>query len=100
MANNPIRPDLMPSQCEGATDQSTVLDPVTGQQMRDENGNLIFEKIPSFANFAPRVSVIYDLSGTGQDVGPGELFALLSDQNHPGRQPRGLVHGDLALVGN
>ncbi|HYN10217.1 MAG TPA: carboxypeptidase regulatory-like domain-containing protein [Vicinamibacterales bacterium] len=66
VANNPLRPDLLPSQCENGTDRSTVLDPVTGLLKVDANGVPITEKIPSFANFAPRVSVIYDLSGTGK----------------------------------
>jgi hypothetical protein len=48
--NNPLRPDLLPSQCEDATD----IDPVSGK------------KIQSFANWGPRVSVIYDLTGTGK----------------------------------
>jgi hypothetical protein len=66
VANNPIRPDLLPSQCESETNQSTVIDPVTGNVMLDENGNPILETIPSFSNWAPRVSVIYDLRGNGK----------------------------------
>jgi hypothetical protein len=66
VANNPIRPDLLPSQCESETDESTVIDPNTGQLRLDANGQPIKEKIQSFANWAPRISVIYDLSGTGK----------------------------------
>jgi hypothetical protein len=64
--NNPMRPDLLPAQCESETNQSTVIDPVTGSVVRDESGNPILETIPSFANWAPRVSVIYDLRGNGK----------------------------------
>ena len=66
VANNPIRPDLLPSQCEGETNQSTVLDLNTGNPILDANGNPVLTTIPSFANFAPRVSVIYDLRGNGK----------------------------------
>jgi hypothetical protein len=50
VAANPIRPDLMPSQCESAT--ST--DPTSGK------------KIQSFGNVAPRMSITYDLFGNGK----------------------------------
>ena len=48
--NNPIRPDILPAQCEDAT--ST--DPISGRELQ------------AFANWAPRVSVIYDLRGDGK----------------------------------
>jgi hypothetical protein len=64
--NNPIMPTLLPSQCENGTDQSTVIDEVTGLPKTDANGNPILETIPSFSNWAPRVSVIYDLRGNGK----------------------------------
>jgi len=48
--NNPIRPDLLPAQCEDAT--STDL--TTGRELQ------------AFGNLAPRVSVIYDLRGDGK----------------------------------
>jgi hypothetical protein len=48
--NNPLRPDLLPAQCEDATD----IDPVSKKP------------IQSFSNLSPRVSVIYDLTGTGK----------------------------------
>ena len=47
---NPIRPDLLPSQCES----ETQVDPTTGK------------KIQNFSQFAPRVSVTYDLFGNGK----------------------------------
>ena len=51
---NPIRPDLLPGQCEEET-QSGV-SPVTGQ----------VEKIRPFHQFSPRVSLTYDLFGNGK----------------------------------
>ncbi|HKW02878.1 MAG TPA: carboxypeptidase regulatory-like domain-containing protein [Vicinamibacterales bacterium] len=63
---NVLRPDLLPSQCEGATDQSTVLDPNTGVAIKDANGNNVMEKIPAFSVWAPRVSATYDLFGNGK----------------------------------
>jgi hypothetical protein len=50
VASNPIRPDLLPSQCENAT--ST--DSVTGRALRP------------FNNWSPRVSATYDLFGNGK----------------------------------
>jgi hypothetical protein len=47
---NAIRPDLLPAACEAATN----VDPTTGKQ------------IQSFANWGPRVSATYDLSGNGK----------------------------------
>ena len=47
---NVIRPDLLPAQCEDATD----VDPISGK------------KLQSFSNWSPRVSAIYDLFGTGK----------------------------------
>jgi hypothetical protein len=48
--NNPLMPDRLPAQCEDATD----IDPGTGR------------KIQSFGEWGPRVSVIYDLTGSGK----------------------------------
>ena len=48
--NNPMMPERLPSQCEEATN----IDSGTNQP------------IQSFGNFGPRVSVIYDLTGTGK----------------------------------
>jgi hypothetical protein len=45
-----LRPDLLPSFCENATD----VDPTTGK------------KIQSFSNWSPRLSVTYDLFGNGK----------------------------------
>ncbi|MGE3342457.1 MAG: carboxypeptidase regulatory-like domain-containing protein [Vicinamibacterales bacterium] len=53
---NPIRPDLLPAQCEDAT-QSGV-NPITGQ----------VESIQPFGNLSPRISVTYDLTGNGKTV--------------------------------
>ena len=47
---NLLRPDLLPSQCETATDT----DSITGK------------KIQAFGNWSPRVSATYDLLGTGK----------------------------------
>ena len=66
MPNNPIRPDLLPSQCESATNLSTVLDPNTGNPILDANGNPVMQAIPSFSVWAPRVSATYDLRGNGK----------------------------------
>jgi hypothetical protein len=63
---NVLRPDLLPSQCEGATDQSTIVDPNTGITIKDANGNPVKEKIPAFSVWAPRVSATYDLFGNGK----------------------------------
>ncbi len=80
--NNPLRPDLLPSQCEDATDT----DPLTGN------------KIQSFGNWSPRISVIYDLLRQRQDVGPRELLVLLQHEDHAGqraRRPAGQPGADL-----
>ncbi len=66
VAANVVRPDLLPSQCEAATSQSTVLDPNTGLPLKDSNGNNILTDLPSFANWAPRLSATYDLFGNGK----------------------------------
>jgi hypothetical protein len=63
---NVIRPDLLPLQCEDATNLSTVLDPNTGLPLKDANGNNILEPIPAFHVFAPRISATYDLLGNGK----------------------------------
>ena len=47
---NPLRPDLLPSQCES----ETRVDPTTGKE------------IQSFQNWSPRVSLTYDLFGNGK----------------------------------
>jgi hypothetical protein len=47
---NVVRPDLLPAQCEEATE----VDSLTG------------EKLQSFSNWAPRVSATYDLLGDGK----------------------------------
>ncbi len=54
VAANPIRPDLMPSQCDEAT--SSGLSPLTGQ----------VEELRPFHQFSPRVSLTYDLFGNGK----------------------------------
>jgi hypothetical protein len=51
---NPIRPDLMPSQCDEAT--MSGVSPVTGQ----------VEEIRPFHQFSPRMSLTYDLFGNGK----------------------------------
>lgn len=51
---NVIRPDLLPAQCEDATQEG--VNPNTGQ----------LEKIRPFSNVAPRVSLTYDLFGNGK----------------------------------
>jgi hypothetical protein len=51
---NIIRPDLLPAQCEEATQSGT--DPNTGE----------VETIQPFSNLSPRVSVTYDLFGNGK----------------------------------
>ncbi len=47
---NVLRPDLLPAACDSATD----VDPTTGK------------KLPPFSNWAPRLSVTYDLFGNGK----------------------------------
>jgi Carboxypeptidase regulatory-like domain len=47
---NVIRPDLLPAQCEDATETDTI----TGQ------------KLQSFSNWSPRLSATYDLTGNGK----------------------------------
>ena len=51
---NVIRPDLLPAQCEEATQSG--INPNTGQM----------EKIRPFGNLSPRLSVTYDLFGDGK----------------------------------
>ena len=51
---NVVRPDLLPAQCEDATQSG--INPNTGQ----------VEKIRPFSNLSPRGSVTYDLFGTGK----------------------------------
>ena len=51
---NIIRPDLLPAQCEEATQSGT--DPNTGET----------ETIQPFSNISPRLSVTYDLFGNGK----------------------------------
>ena len=50
VAPNVLRPDILPSQCEDATD----IDAATGK------------KIQAFGNWGPRLSVTYDLFGNGK----------------------------------
>ncbi len=47
---NVIRPDLLPAQCEDATETDTI----TGK------------KLQSFSNWSPRLSATYDLTGNGK----------------------------------
>ena len=63
---NTLRPDLLPSQCEGGTDLSSVIDPNTGEPILGADGNPITEQLPAFSNWAPRVSATYDLFGNGK----------------------------------
>ena len=51
---NVLRPDLLPAQCEDATQSG--INPNTGQ----------LEKIRPFGNLSPRLSVTYDLFGSGK----------------------------------
>jgi hypothetical protein len=51
---NVIRPDLLPAQCEEATQEG--INPNTGQM----------EKIRPFGNLSPRLSLTYDLFGNGR----------------------------------
>ena len=48
------------------TDQSTVLDVNTGLPILDAERQPVKEKLPSFSNWAPRVSATYDLFGNGK----------------------------------
>ena len=64
--SNILRPDLLPAQCDPATSESTVLDPLTGLTKKDANGNPIMQHIQSFSQVSPRVSVTYDLFGNGK----------------------------------
>ena len=50
VAANVLRPDILPSSCENATN----VDPTTGK------------KLQAFSNFAPRLSVTYDIFGNGK----------------------------------
>ncbi|MBA3948563.1 MAG: carboxypeptidase regulatory-like domain-containing protein [Acidobacteria bacterium] len=54
VAANIVRPDLLPAQCEEATQSG--INPNTGET----------ETIQPFANWAPRLSVTYDLFGNGK----------------------------------
>ena len=54
MPANVIRPDLLPAQCEDATQSG--INPNTGE----------VTEIQPFSNWAPRMSVTYDLFGTGK----------------------------------
>ena len=63
---NSIRPDLLPGQCEAATDSGIVINPNTGSPLLDSNGNPVTQKIPAFSVWAPRVSATYDLFGNGK----------------------------------
>jgi hypothetical protein len=54
VAANPIRPDLIPGQCDEAT--SSGVSPVTGE----------VEEIRPFHQFSPRMSLTYDLFGNGK----------------------------------
>ncbi|MGE3343664.1 MAG: carboxypeptidase regulatory-like domain-containing protein [Vicinamibacterales bacterium] len=53
---NPIVPNMLPSQCEGET--SSGISAITGQ----------VEEIQPFGNLSPRVSLTYDLTGNGKTV--------------------------------
>lgn len=56
VAANPIRPDLLPAQCEG--EKTGGLNSFTGQQ----------EELNPFGNWSPRMSMTYDLQGNGKTV--------------------------------
>ena len=58
---NVIRPDLLPSQCEEATQSG--INPNTGQM----------EKIRPFGNWSPRLSVTYDMFGNGKTALKGSV---------------------------
>src|SRR5262249_18618622 len=58
--------DLLPAQCESATDQSTVRDLNTGQPILGADGQPLTQKLPAFSVWAPRVSATYDLFGNGK----------------------------------
>src|SRR5688572_7529202 len=51
---NPIRPDLLPGQCEG--ELTGGISPITGQN----------EELRPFHQFSPRMSLTYDLFGNGK----------------------------------
>jgi hypothetical protein len=53
---NIIRPDLLPAQCEEGT--SSGVDPNTGE----------LEEIQPFGNWSPRMSLTYDVTGSGKTV--------------------------------
>ena len=80
---NALRPDLLPAQCEEATDDR----PVTGK------------KIQPFGNWSPRVSATYDLFGNGktQVHASGSYFydTKITLANALG----GLVHADPLTLG-
>jgi Carboxypeptidase regulatory-like domain len=54
VAANPVVPDLLPGQCEGAA--TGGVSPITGQN----------EELQPFSNFSPRMSLTYDVSGNGK----------------------------------
>ena len=60
---NVIRPDLLPAQCEEATQSG--INPNTGQM----------EKIQPFGNWSPRLSVTYDMFGNGKTALKGSVSA-------------------------
>ena len=80
MPENVIRPDLLPAQCEEATQSG--INPNTGQM----------EKIRPFGNWSPRLSVTYDLFGNGKTALKGSVLVLLQDAGDAGRQPQRPVH--------
>jgi len=58
---NVIRPDLLPAQCEEATQSG--INPNTGQM----------EKIKPFGNWSPRLSLTYDMFGNGRTALKGSV---------------------------
>ena len=84
---NVIRPDLLPAQCEEATQSG--INPNTGQ----------LEKIRPFGNFSPRVSVTYDLVRQRQDGAEGRrLVYYYKTRETLADNLGGLVHGHQADV--
>ena len=81
--NNPLMPDLLPAQCEDATD----IDPVTGK------------KIQSFSNWGPRVSVDLRPVRQRQDVGARQRLVLLRHEDHAGQRARRPVQSARADLG-
>ena len=81
MPENVIRPDLLPAQCEEATQSG--INPNTGQM----------EKIRPFGNCRRRaLSVTYDMFGNGKTAMKGGGVVLLQDARDAGRQPQRPVH--------